>query len=156
MRNRRLNCLGVIEVYIGYLRCIRFDGPLLKQQKAYINQVSAPLSTRGNYGDIVAHYFDGDIQEGTHRCVFLDRSTFETWGKKPLPENKHQVVNGYANSWFITPEDSAGKSDYEIIIEFWPQRLFYVGLVISGIAFLSCVFLGFYFYRRKTPPCRTL
>jgi len=49
------------------------------------------------------------------------------------------LVNGYANSWYITPEDAGGKQDYELIIEFAPQRLFYKGLFISGITLAGCL-----------------
>jgi len=97
----------------------------------------------GNYGEIVASYFDGEIKEGTHKNIFLDKNTFETWGKKPIAEDRHYLVNGYANSWFITPEDVGGKENYELIVEFWPQRLFYIGLFISGITLIGCLgYLG--------------
>jgi hypothetical protein len=39
VRNRRLNCFGVIDVYMVYLYCIRSNGPLIIQQKYYNNQV---------------------------------------------------------------------------------------------------------------------
>jgi hypothetical protein len=61
-------------------------------------------------------------------------SLWDTWFKKPLPENKHFLVNGYANSWWIEKQ-----GDYEIVLEFWPQRLFYIGLMISGITLLFCL-----------------
>jgi len=93
----------------------------------------------GNYGEIVASYFDGEIKEGTHKNIFLDKNIFETWGKKPIAEDRHYLVNGYANSWYITPEDVEGKENYELIVEFWPQRLFYIGLFISGITLIGCL-----------------
>jgi hypothetical protein len=91
------------------------------------------------YGEIIASYFDGEIKEGTHRNTFLEKATFETWGKKPIAEDRHYLVNGYANSWYITPEDVGGKENYELIVEFWPQRLFYVGLGISLITLMGCI-----------------
>jgi len=91
------------------------------------------------YGEIVASYFDGEIKEGTHKNIFLDKNTFETWGKKPIAEDRHYLVNGYANSWYITPQDVGGKENYELIVEFWPQRLFYIGLLISTIIFIGCL-----------------
>lgn len=120
--------------------------------KAYVNAEGAESSTESTerYGQIVASYFDEDIKEGTHRNSFLDKYTFETWGKKPIPEKQHQLVNGYANSWYITPADSGGKENYEISIEFWPQRLFYLGLGISGTTLISCIsYLLFAFIKRK-------
>jgi len=108
--------------------------------KAYINQYQiSNIKYQKDYGEIVASYFEGEIKEGTHRNIFLDRNTFETWGKKPIAEERHYLVNGYANSWYITPEDAGGKQDYELIIEFAPQRLFYKGLFISGITLAGCL-----------------
>jgi hypothetical protein len=102
------------------------------------------------YGEIIASYFDGEVKEGTHRNIFLDRNTFETWGKKPIPEERHWLVNGYANSWYITPEDSGGRENYEVIVEFQPQRLFYLGFGISLATLLVCLgYLGYDFVRRK-------
>jgi len=53
---------------------------------------------------------------------------------KAIPDDKHFVVNGYANGFMI---DKIGK--YQIILEFTPQRLFYIGLIISGITLLGCI-----------------
>ena len=116
--------------------------------KAYISDQQSVISDQ--YGGIVASYFDGEVKEGTHRNIFLDKNTFETWGKKPIPEEKHLLVNGYANSWYITPEDAGAKEDYEIIIEFWPQRLFYIGLTISAFTLLGCLcYLVYDLYMKK-------
>jgi len=91
------------------------------------------------YGNIVASYFNGEVKEGTHRMTFLEPATFETWGREPIAEDRHYLVNGYANSWYITPADVGGQENYELIVEFWPQRLFYIGLGISGMTLISCL-----------------
>lgn len=114
--------------------------------KAYVQTSDIKPQT---YGNIVANYFDGEIKEGTHKNIFLDKNTFETWGKKPISEERHLLVNGYANSWYITPQDSGGVDTYEIIIEFQPQKLFYLGLGISLAILLGCLgYLGYGFVRR--------
>jgi len=110
-----------------------------KAYKKDIGNQILDIGEQKRYGEVVASYFDGEIKEGMHKNVFLDKNTFETWGKKPLSEDKHLMVNGYANSWYITPEDVGGKQDYELIIEFAPQRLFYKGLFISGITLAGCL-----------------
>ncbi|MBU2592603.1 hypothetical protein KKD61_04050, partial [Patescibacteria group bacterium] len=47
------------------------------------------------------------------------------------------------NSWHITPEDAGGQENYELVVEFSPQRLFYIGLVISLTTLLGCLgYLG--------------
>jgi len=91
-----------------------------------------------------ASYFNGDIKEGTHQMIFLEPASFETWGQTPIAEGKHDLINGYANSWYIGPEDVGGKENYELIVEFWPQRLFYIGLFISSFALINC--LGYLLY----------
>ncbi len=107
--------------------------------RAYINKTENLRGTTQNQEEIVASYFDGEIKEGVHRNIFLEKATFETWGKDPLPQERHLLVNGYANSWYITPEDSGGRENYEVIIEFQPQRLFYLGLFISIFVFIGCI-----------------
>lgn len=63
-----------------------------------------------------------------------------------IDDNKHFRVNGYANGWFVEPAQLCdnntactlnpdGIYDMEMIVEFWPQRWFYLGLLISGTTF---------------------
>jgi hypothetical protein len=87
-----------------------------------------------------------------YRNEFPSGSISETWFRKPVFENAHKLVNGYANNWLINPEQicseldnecfqhSDGSYDFELVIEFWNQRIFYLGLLISGIGWLG-VFL---------------
>ncbi len=119
--------------------------------KVYINQTqNSNVKSQNYYGEEVVSYFNGEVKEGTHKNIFLNKATFETWGKKPIPEERHYLVNGYANSWYITPEDSEGAEDYDVIIEFQPQRLFYIGLFVSGITLIGCLgYLGITMLKRK-------
>jgi hypothetical protein len=76
---------------------------------------------------------------------------YETWFRRPIYDNEnHSIVNGYANSWMINTEklcsmnnscikNTDGSYDFELIIEFWPQRLFYIGLAISGTTLIVCM-----------------
>ena len=129
--------------------------------------------------DFVSKNFQGTIQNDN----LPSGKFYETWFEKPIDDQNHLMVNGYANSWVIdvnkvcgqdseiaTPaspslggsldaprNDKAvcvknpdGTYDMEIVVEFWPQRLFYVGVGISGATLLFCLtYLGFDFYRRK-------
>jgi hypothetical protein len=74
-------------------------------------------------------------------------------------ETKKVLVNGYANGWYIDPVELCGTKenlkegctinadgsyDIELVIEFTPQRWFYVGLIISGTTLLGClIYLGY-------------
>lgn len=88
---------------------------------------------------IIASYFDGKIQENNHTNSFLNKNIFETLFLKNLPETRHIMVNGYANAWWIKPEDTDDKTEYDLIVEYFPQRLFYIGTIITIITFISCL-----------------
>ena len=47
----------------------------------------------------------------------------------------HLMANGYANAWYINKTGT-----FEIILDFWPQKLFYIGSAISLTTFILCVF----------------
>ncbi len=110
----------------------------------------------------VSKNFQGTIQNDN----LPDGYFWETWFKNPISEeDNHLMVNGYANSWIIdvekmckdnpnfcvnnlSCETGQGKSclsqdkgesyDFELVVEFWPQRLFYIGVVVSSVALLLC------------------
>ncbi len=109
------------------------------------------LSQSRNYPQsISASYFDGEIRETDHKNIFLDKNTFETWGRKPVAEKGHFLVNGYANLWYITPEDTGGAENYELIVEFWPQRLFYLGIAGGTLVFsVSLFYLAYALIKTK-------
>lgn len=62
------------------------------------------------------------------------RNIWVTWGRKSILSDKHLLVNGYANGWYIDQ-----KGDYNLILEYWPQRLLYIGFFISGISLVLCL-----------------
>lgn len=55
---------------------------------------------------------------------------------QPLTENNHFKTNGYANGWLVDK-----KGSYEIIIEYWPQRLVYLGFIVSLVTLFSFLLL---------------
>lgn len=104
--------------------------------KAFIlNRESEKLTVRESY-------FGGSIEESYHKNIFLDSKTFETFNSKSIPEKQHISVNGYANAWYITPIDSGGKNNYEIIIEMSQQRIVYYGLGMSIVSLAIFLFWG--------------
>jgi len=84
---------------------------------------------------------------------------WETWLRNPIPEKNHLTANGYANSWIIDThriceenmdacvQNSDGTCDLSLIVEFWPQRLFYFGLLLSGAALSA--FLIYFLYSSR-------
>ena len=126
----------------------------------------------GNIG-FISKNFQGTIQNDN----LSTGNIFETFFKKPIDENNHLMANGYANSWIIDAEKLCndnpefciknppceigqdksciaqgkdGSYDMEFVVEFWPQRLFYIGLGISGLTLLGCLaYLGYGWHRRR-------
>jgi hypothetical protein len=120
--------------------------------------------------DFGSKNFQGTIQNDN----LPDGHFWETWLQKPIENNQnHLMANGYANSWVIdtnaicgvdsgrslSAEEAGGNFkciknpdgsyDFEMVVEFWPQRLFYVGLGISGLTLLGCVGYLVYDWKRK-------
>ncbi len=59
----------------------------------------------------------------------------------------HLEVNGYANAWFIDPAKYSKQGDFEIVLEYWPQRIFYVGIVINVFVLTGSLI---YFLKSRT------
>jgi len=86
-------------------------------------------------------------------------SAWKDRGKR-IEIKDHFVVNGYANGWIVPVGQVTGQRlkvkgeentiDFQIVLEFKPQRLFEIGLLISGITLLGCIgYLGYDFRRRR-------
>lgn len=55
-------------------------------------------------------------------------SFLQAFFAKPISEANHYTLNGYSNGWLV---DKKGK--YTIAVEYFPQKVFYLGILISGI-----------------------
>jgi hypothetical protein len=92
--------------------------------------------------DFISKKFQDTIQNNN----LENGSVIETWFRSPL-ESNHHLANGFANFWSIDLEkikesgtyiqNPDGSIDFELVLEFWPQRIFYLGLLISLITLLS-------------------
>ncbi|TKJ32102.1 hypothetical protein CEE39_06260 [bacterium (candidate division B38) B3_B38] len=75
-----------------------------------------------------------------------------SWKKKEL--RNHIMVNGYANGWYVDipslPSEGKQESEFSIILQFRPQLLFTIGLIISGLTLLACVAYLILYYRKRT------
>lgn len=79
---------------------------------------------------------------------------FQTWFASPwgttnttekvvrLPDTSHKVGNGFANAWLINvnqicalpsycKKSPEGEMEFDVILEFWPQNLFIIGVLIT-------------------------
>jgi len=67
-------------------------------------------------------------------------------GERRKEITRHLQVDGYANGWWVDlpHEGGDGKSkEVEIVLEYWPQRLFEVGFAVSAVVLL-CSILGLF------------
>ncbi|MBE9528427.1 MAG: hypothetical protein IME99_04235, partial [Proteobacteria bacterium] len=83
------------------------------------------------------------------------------WGDsgKRIEIEDHFVVNGYANGWRVPVMQSGGQvlepgvegmQDFIIILEYKPQRLFEIGLLITVTALFGClIYLGYGLVKRR-------
>ena len=62
---------------------------------------------------------------------------FQEWFLKPISEERHFMLNGFANGWNIIPSDSKKGANYALVIEYWPQQLFYIGGIISTLTVIG-------------------
>lgn len=110
--------------------------------------------------DFISKNFQNSIQNDN----LPNGSIFETWFRDSIDEKNHLVANGYANSWVVDPEEicpsssskkemagciknADGTYDFEIIVEFWPQRLFVIGAGMSAIILM--ISFGYLAYKQK-------
>ncbi len=116
-----------------------FSDGFSRSWKAYIKKET-------NQGQV---YYNGDIVVNDYRSNFFDSSILDTLSLKPISEDKHIMLNGYANGWYITPGDARNSKDYEIILEMLQQRIFYISLGISAITLMFFLIYGVQmFYKR--------
>lgn len=106
-----------------------------KEWKAFI--VKAKDNEKG---PVASSYFGDTVQElSSAHNVFFQKDFLAMFFTKSIPDAKHIRINGYANGWFI---DQTG--DYNIIIQYWPQYLFYIGIFVSlgtALASLAAILL---------------
>ena len=97
----------------------------------------------------LSRYFNGDILERKGDYTFINSNTFETWGRKDIVFDKHYIANGYANSWLISPKDIGDKSDYTLILDFWPQRVLILLFIIFAVVIVfSSLYIMYLRFRR--------
>lgn len=86
-----------------------------------------------------------------------DESFFESYFKDDVMESEHLLVNGYANAWIVDPgqlcaqanscsRNEDGSFDLTLTVEFWPQRLVYLGAILSGSVLIASV--GYLLFRK--------
>lgn len=61
------------------------------------------------------------------------------WKASSLSDDNHVEINGYANGWYVSKT-----GDFDVVLTYGPQRIFYAGVIISGIAILTILIVVSY------------
>lgn len=97
-----------------------------------------------------------DTHHSQWRLQLHEKPKLLASGGRTVDSQDHLKLNGFMNGWYINPEtlcqtkstsctrQNDGSYDIELTAEFAPQRWFYTGLIISGVAGLGV--LGFFMY----------
>ena len=94
--------------------------------------------------EFISKNFQGTIQNDNLSNGAITETLLK---KNAVPDDNHLMANGYANGWIIDPgnicsgnqkciKNSDGTYDIELILEFAPQRLFYLGVFLFTITIL--------------------
>lgn len=150
--NVKLEKVSRIKNYLIPISNSSYSSPNLTVEN--INEINPSLykiTVKGNKGLLVLNesFHSGwsayvDTENRTKITSNLDLLNMNI---RPISEESHVMVNGFANGWVVNNQKTDG--EYQIILEFVPQRWFYLGLLISGTTLVLCLgYLGYDAVRR--------
>jgi hypothetical protein len=110
-----------------------------------------------------AFYLETKESYSPHWSLALDNKGALGWWpfshETAVSSQNHFKVNNFMNGWFVDPgefcqsgctRNSDGSYDMTLVMEFTPQRWFYVGAVLSAITLAATI--GYFVYDRKHMP----
>lgn len=134
----------------------------LKSQKKYPNGFTTPKNDTIQYSILnTSHYRLKMNLQKPETLVSMDFYS-KDWILYPMPKSwtgylklwpyliltkslgKHSIINGHYNAWDLDPKD-IGTGDVSIDVVYYPQMLFYVGLILSSV--ILCCFTLFSFIK---------
>ena len=102
-------------------------------------------NTKAPFHLVFSESFSADWKAYIKTCT-QSCNVLQDWFLESISEERHYMVNGFANGWNIIPSDSKNRTNYSIVIEYFPQRFMYIGGIIS---FLTLIILLIYSFIRK-------
>jgi len=103
----------------------------------YLYQIPYTENQMQEFKEIVADYPDLKVKEAKYLIKYTPKDITFLF-KKPL-DAQHDLVNEYANGWYIEPEKLGLSENFILVVYFWPQSLFYIGLGISVLTLIGCL-----------------
>src|SRR5262249_34417230 len=59
-----------------------------------------------------------------------------------------QVINGFANGWYVDPASLGGAADFDVHFEWAPQRVIWIAIAVSILGVIACIAILFFGRRR--------
>lgn len=87
----------------------------------------------------ITEYENVNVTECQYESKFFEINYLTRIFSESIPEEKHYVSNGYANAWYIDPQELGTGENFIVTLYFKPQSYFYLGFIISGLTFIGCV-----------------
>ena len=120
-----------------------FSEPYNRQWKASVD--NKPFE----FNNLVATYDNLQVREMKRGQTF-NPLAFSYLFAESLPDDQHYTVNGYANAWYIDPDQIEKDEDgtFTVTLFFMAQSLFYLGLGISALTLLALI--SWVLWKRRT------
>ncbi|MBM3205546.1 DUF3367 domain-containing protein [Candidatus Shapirobacteria bacterium] len=121
---KTVNLYDDVRVERIFTKPILLKGPLLKEAKNLPNiQFTKLRPTK----------YQVDVKNATEPYFLVFSESYHP-GWQASVEGEHLMINGFANGWFIKKT-----GDYQIILDFRPQKIYYISMSISVLAFLTAM-----------------
>ncbi len=108
-----------------------------KQWRAYVQTEDRRQNIDNRKWNIIANYPRLGVKEAKYLQRFTPSDIRYLFRRADI--KKHYLVNGYANGWYIDPGELGLGENFTLVLYFWPQSLFYLGLGISGVTLIGCL-----------------
>lgn len=135
--NVRLETTSLVATYLLQEATPKQTPTAIVKSYERVNPTTVKIAMRPGRGMVV---FNESFHEGWQAYI------------NGQPLTTHQTVNGFANGWWIDPDQvtAAKQQDYEIVLKYEPQQKLFIGLgVMAATALLVTTYLGVSSWRQR-------
>jgi hypothetical protein len=136
---------------------------LQSPKKVSVKSVNPTRNVIRIEGVRTAFYLETKESYSPHWNLKLDSNNTKSWWpfshETAVASQDHVKVNNFMNGWFVDPSElcqsgcthnSDGSYTMTLVMEFTPQRWFYIGAALSATTFIATI--GYFIYDRKHAP----
>ncbi len=127
LKNLKIISVSVPEVFVSVNLPASIKNESLRISFDRFSPTAYKINVEGSVSPFVLAF--GDSYSKGWRAYIVEEGK-----KERIPEAQHYILNGYSNGWLVDK-----KGNYPIVVEYFPQKIFYAGLIISGISILALV-----------------